>query len=130
MVLAVILVIILSLSIAYYFIKIQPPQTDGDVDVIAIINYGSLGEIPEEYNISIPAGSTALKVFRQIALLDTINYSIGVYIRGVNGYLEDLPSYWSFQYFDINIQDWINSEIGVDKYFVSDGDKIKLQYTG
>lgn len=131
LILSIFLVLILSFSLTYYLIKTKPPSIEGDVTVLAIIHYGSLKAINvEEYNVTVESGSSALKIFSQIATLETTNFSIGIYIRGVNGYLEDLPYYWSFQYFDVNTKTWVYSEIGVDKYFVINGDKIKLQYTG
>lgn len=106
-------------------------QNGDEVIVTAVINYGSLNPSAEEtFNVTIKNGSTALQVFASIADLDLLNYSLGSYIRGVNGYTEQLPDYWAFYYFDFDTQSWSYSAIGVNQYRITDGSKIKLEYTG
>ncbi|MHA1686227.1 MAG: hypothetical protein ACTSYD_07420 [Candidatus Heimdallarchaeaceae archaeon] len=98
--------------------------------VTVIINYDSLRDPPEEiHNLTILDGSTALGCFSQIAQLDLVNYSFGVYIRGVNGYYESLPEhYWAFYYYDFHTFKWVYSNVGVSNYFITHDDKLKLEY--
>lgn len=125
------LLILLSTALAYYIIN-STTTTDNDAIVVsAIINYGSLKEPNyEEFNVTINQGSTALQVFSKIAQLDLVNYTFGVFIQGVNNFTEQDGHYWSFHYYDSTTESWVYSEIGVSSYYVEDGDKIKLEYTG
>ena len=106
-------------------------QTGEEVVVTAVINYGSFKPgIEEEHNVTIQTGSTALQVFTSIAELDLLNYSFGAYIRGVNGYTEQLPNYWGFYYFDFSTKSWAYAAVGVDQYRIEGESSIKLEYSG
>ena len=121
-----------STTLSLYIRNNNISSNNEEITVLAIINYGSLKQDnQEEYNVSISKGSTALQVFIKIAELDLVNYSIGVYVRGVNGYTEQLPNkYWTFYYFNHETLTWIYSEVGVNSFFVDKEDQIKLQYSG
>ncbi|MCG3225798.1 MAG: hypothetical protein H7645_02685 [Candidatus Heimdallarchaeota archaeon] len=123
--------ILLTIGITFYMKYATNVQNGEEVIVTAIIDYGSLKPgAEEEYNVTIQTGHTALQVFTSIAELDLLNYSFGAYIRGVNGYSEQLPNYWGFYYFDFNTRTWAYSAIGVDQYRIEGESKIKLEYTG
>lgn len=120
----------MSTALVIYLKDYGPNSNGGDITVVTIINYGSLKQDNvEEYNVSIPSGSTALYVFSKVVELDLLNYSFGVYIKGVNGYMEQGSSYWAFYYFNHEEQLWIYSELGISNYLVESGERIKLQYT-
>lgn len=129
--LSIILLVVLGCGLGFYIIKQTKPQyVEGNIVITAIIDYGSLRiDNYEEYNVSLSNGSTALQVFMKIADLDIVNYTFGSYIRGVNGYKEQLPNYWAFHYFKQVSQAWYYSEVGVSAYYVQNGGKIKLAYT-
>ena len=130
MILGIFLLVIVASTLTYYLIYTSKPKTDGEVSVTVFINYGTLKEEnQEEYNLTFPESKSALHVFLQIAELDLVNYTFGVYVEGVNGYTEEFPDYWAFYYYDPNTDLWVYSEIGVDHYYIEDGDKIKLEYT-
>ena len=130
-ILGAILIIALTSTLTLYIIKNTNTDDDNIVNVLAIINYGSLREPnTDEFNVTIQKGSSALEVFSKIAQLDLINYSFGVFIQGVNNYTEQDGDYWSFHYYDQITESWVYSEIGVSNYYVEDGDQIKLEYTG
>jgi hypothetical protein len=99
--LSIILLVVLGCGLGFYIVKQTKPQyVGGNIVITAIIDYGSLRiDNYEEHNVTISNGSTALQVFMKIADLDIVNYTFGSYIRGVNGYKEQLPNYWSFHYF-------------------------------
>lgn len=120
----------MSTALVVYLRNYQPNSNGEEITVVTIINYGSLKQDNfEEYNVSITSGSTALQVFSIVAELDLLNYSFGVYIKGVNGYAEQGSNYWSFYYFNHEEQLWVYSELGVSNYLVEQGEKIKLQYS-
>ena len=85
---------------------------------------------PENHIINVTEGRTALTAFSMVAELNTVNHSFGVYIKGVNGYDEILPNYWAFYTYNLELNDWIYSAIGVNHHFLKEGDRIKLEYTG
>ncbi|MHA1304037.1 MAG: hypothetical protein ACTSPI_10090 [Candidatus Heimdallarchaeaceae archaeon] len=122
----------LGVSTYFYFQqKANNNETHDQITCIVIIEYGSLKEYDrEEYNITVPEGSTAYDAFSEVAELDVIKYSFGVYIRAVNGYEEQLPNYWAFYYYSMEDGKWIYSELGVSAYYLSEGEMIKLSYTG
>ncbi|MCG3215187.1 MAG: hypothetical protein KAS63_00575 [Candidatus Heimdallarchaeota archaeon] len=118
-------------TLAFYIKNNRISPNNKEITVLAIINYGTLiPENQEEYSVSISNGSTALEVFAKVADLDLLNYSFGVYIRGVNGYTEQSPHYWAFYYYNHDSQMWVYSEVGVHGYYTVQNDRIKLQYTG
>jgi hypothetical protein len=122
---------LLAVGLTFYLRYVDNNQDGNEVLVTAIINYGSLKLSSEEvYNVTIENGSTALQVFVCIADIELQNYSLGSYIRSVNGYTEQLPNYWAFYYFDFDSQTWAYSAIGVDQFKITNGSKIKLEYTG
>ena len=119
-----------STALVVYLKDYRPSSNGGDITVVAIINYGSLKQDNiEEYNVSIASGSTALQVFSEVVELDLLNYTFGVYIKGVNGYIEQGSNYWAFYYFNQEEQLWVYSELGVSNYLVEPGERIKLQYS-
>jgi hypothetical protein len=123
--------VLLTVGLTFYLRYSANSQNGEEVDVIAIINYGSLKpDAQEEHNITVQIGTTALQIFMSVAELDLLNYTFGVYIRGVNGYTEQLPNYWGFYYFDMDTQSWLYSAVGVDQYRIEGESKIKLEYTG
>ena len=120
----------MSTALVVYLKNYRPNSTGQNITVMTIINYGSLKQDNlEEYNVSIASGSTALQVFSMVAELDLLNYSFGVYIKGVNGYTEQGSNYWAFYYFNHEEQLWVYSELGVSNYLVEPGDRVKLQYS-
>ena len=122
---------VLTVGLTFYLRYVNNNQDGGEILVTALINYGSLKPLSEEeYIVTIQNGSTALQVFTSIADLDLQNFTFGSYIKGVNGYTEQLPNYWGFYYFDFDSQTWKYSPVGVDQYRVINGSKIKLEYTG
>ncbi|UJG40136.1 MAG: DUF4430 domain-containing protein [Candidatus Heimdallarchaeum aukensis] len=116
----------------YYFKFLNiSNQSEQEIQCQVIIEYGTLNNNTiEEYNITIKDGSTAFDAFSEVASLDVVQYPFGVYIRAVNGFEEQPPNYWAFYYFDSENLAWIYSEVGVSNYYLSDGDKVKLSYTG
>jgi len=128
--LAISCIIVLSTGLFFYVKYRTENNNNDDVIVLAIIDYGTLKqENYEEHNVSTTRGNTALQVFNEIAVLNLVNYSFGVYIKGVNGYTEQFPNYWAFYYYNYELQVWSYSEVGVNNYYVEDGDQIKLMYT-
>ncbi|MCK4971799.1 MAG: hypothetical protein KAS52_00625 [Candidatus Heimdallarchaeota archaeon] len=131
LVMGFLLLAIVTSASTYYFIYTSNPSSNGDIGVTVFINYGTLKEDnQEEYNLTLTEGRSALSAFSQVADLELINYTFGVYVVGVNGYKEQFPDYWSFYYHDSSSELWVYSEIGVDNYYLEDGNKIKLEYTG
>ena len=131
LVLGVLLLAIVTSALTYYFIYTSNSSSNGEINVTVLIDYGTLrADNQEEYNLTLTEGKSALYAFLQVANLELVNYTFGVYIAGVNGYLEQFPDYWSFHYYDSSSGLWIYSEIGVDNYSLEDGNKIKLEYTG
>ncbi len=127
---AIILSASMSTALVVYLRNYKPNSNGVDITILTIINYGSLKQNNiEEYNVSIASGSTALQAFSKVAELDLLNYSFGVYIKGVNGYIEQGSNYWAFYYFNNEEQLWVYSEFGVSNFLVESSDKIKLQYT-
>ena len=129
---AVIILAVLSVSLAFYLRDTKPDNGEEEIVVLAIINYGSLKPInnTEEYNVTVTIGSSALYAFSLIADLELTNYSFGSYVKGVNGYVEVLPNYWAFYYYDYQMEEWQYSPYGISNYYLSLNSKIKLQYTG
>lgn len=123
--------ILLGSLIAFISTRHHFNQSDVYHHVTIIINYNNLRYPSEEtYNLTVLDGSTALNCFSRVAELDLVNYSFGVYIRGVNGYYEHLPEhYWAFYYYDFNTSSWVYSNVGVSNYFITHDDKLKLEYT-
>jgi len=120
----------MSTALVVYLKNYRQNSNGEEITVVTIIDYGSLKQDNlEEYNVSVISGSTALQVFSRIAELNLLNYSFGVYIKGVNGYIEQGSNYWAFYYFNHEEQIWVYSEIGVSNYLVEQGEKIKLQYS-
>jgi hypothetical protein len=114
----------------YYKLNLDEGQNE-DINVMVVINYGTLLiENEETHNVTTKNGTSALEVFLEVAILELTNYSLGVYIKGVNGYSEQLPDYWAFYYYDYGLLSWMYSEVGVSNFLVEADDKIKLQYTG
>jgi len=131
LIIGVLLLAIVTSALPYYFIYTSNSSSNGDINVTVFINYGTLKEDnQEEYNLTLTEGKSALYAFSQVANLELINYTFGVYVVGVNGYKEQFPDYWSFYYHDSSSGLWIYSEIGVDNYYLEDGNKVKLEYTG
>ncbi len=131
LIMSVLLLAIMTSGLTYYLIYTSNSSSNGDISVTVFINYGTLKEDnQEEYNVTLPGGKSALSAFSQVANLELVNYTFGVYVVGVNGYEEQFPDYWSFYYHDSSSGLWVYSEIGVDNYYLEDGNKIKLEYTG
>jgi len=129
--LGVIMLAALISGLTIYYKFSSDGQKDEDINVTVIINYGTLLiENEESHNVTTKNGTSALEVFLQVAELELTNYSLGVYIRGVNGYSEQLPDYWAFYYYDYESLAWVYSEVGVNNFYTEAEDKIKLQYTG
>lgn len=127
----VLLLALATSALTYYLIYTSNSSSNSDINVIVFISYGTLKEDnQEEYNLTLTEGKSALYAFSQVANLELINYTFGVYVVGVNGYMEQFPDYWSFYYHDYSSGFWVYSEIGVDNYYLEDGNKIKLEYTG
>lgn len=130
-ILGILSVALLATGFTLYMRYTTDTTNDEDIIVIAIINYGSLNpEAQEEHNVTTQKGSTALQVFANIAELDLLNFSFGVYVKGVNGYTEQSGDYWAFYYFDFDTQSWVYSSFGVGQYKIESESKIKLEYTG
>jgi hypothetical protein len=129
---ALIILTIVSIALAFYLRNVKPSDNDVEIDVLAIIDYGSLKTVnkTEEYNVTITKGSSALLAFSLIADLELTNYSFGSYVKGVNGYREELPDYWAFYHYDLQMGEWLYSPYGISNYYLDVNDKIMLQYTG
>jgi len=127
----VIVIVLISVLGSLYYIKQKNENAPHKIIVIVIINYDGLKQPNEErHNKTLMSGSTALEAFASVAELELVNYSFGVYIKGVNGYEEQLPAcYWAFYYYDHQKGEWIYSEVGVSNYYLKNNDWIKLQYT-
>ncbi|RLG14482.1 hypothetical protein DRN69_04190 [Candidatus Pacearchaeota archaeon] len=118
-------------SIYYFKFLNVSNQSEQEIQCQITIEYGTLNNYTiENYTISIKEGSSAFDAFSEVASLDVIQYPFGVYIRAVNGFEEQAPNYWAFYYFNSKNLSWTYSEVGVSNYYLSDGDKIKLSYTG
>lgn len=127
---AILSIVLLSIGLFYYVKFGTKNNNNDDIIVLAIIDYGTLKQDNyEEHNVSVSRGNSALQVFNKIATLDLVNYTFGVYVKGVNGYTEQFPNYWAFYYYNTDFQMWSYSEVGVSNYYVDNGDQIKLMYT-
>jgi len=126
-----ILSVILLITGLFFYVKYGTEINNNDnIMVLAIIDYGTLKlDNYEDHNVSTTKGNSALQVFNKIATLSLVNYSFGVYVKGVNGYTEQFPNYWAFYYYNHEHQVWSYSEVGISNYYVEDGDRIKLMYT-
>ncbi len=130
LVIGVLLLTIVTSALTYYFIYTSNDSSNNDINVTVFINYGTLKEVnQEEHHLNLTEGKSALYAFSQVANLELVNYTFGVYVVGVNGYMEQFPDYWSFYYYDSSSELWVYSEIGVDNYCLEDGNRIKLEYT-
>jgi len=129
---AIIILTTLSVALTFYLRNVKPGENDGEIVVLTIINYGSLKPInnSEEYNVTVQQGSSALSAFSLVADLDLTNYSFGSYVKGVNGYSEELPNYWAFYHYNLQTDEWQYSPYGISNYYLDANSKIKLQYTG
>ena len=116
---------------ALYFAKMTTDNGSKNLLITVIINYNFLKEEHNEdnYTLSLPDGSTAFDAFSAVANLTVVTYPFGVYIKGVNGYMEHLPyHYWAFYYYDHSSHNWVYSEVGVSNYYLRNDDYVKLQY--
>ena len=129
---AIFLIIILSAILSIYIHNQIINETDKEIEILVIIDFGSLKESEkhEEHYVSVTEGTSALEAFNLVAELSVLNYPFGAYIKGVNGYLEELPNFWAFYYYEQNLEEWIYSSVGVSHFYLHEGDRIKLQYTG
>lgn len=129
---AIIILTIISVALTFYLINLKPSETDDEIVVLTIINYGSLKPInsTEEYNVTVTKGSSALSAFSLVADLELTSYLFGIYVKGVNGYNEELPNYWAFYYYNLQTDEWQYSPSGISNYYLDVNSKIKLQYTG
>ena len=131
LVIGVLILAIVGSALTYYFNYTSNNSSNNDINVTVFINYGTLKEVnQEEHNLNLTEGKPALYAFSQVANLELVNYTFGVYVVGVNGYMEQFPDYWSFYYYDSSSELWVYSEMGVDNYYLEDGNRIKLEYTG
>lgn len=131
LILALIILITLSVALSFYVKNLRPEETDDETTVIVIFDYGSLKNPNyEEHNVTVHVGSSALVAFSKVADLQLTNYTFGSYVKGVNGYLEELPNYWAFYYEDPFTDGWQFSPYGISNYYLGVNSKIKLQYTG
>ncbi|MCE7741674.1 MAG: DUF4430 domain-containing protein [Candidatus Heimdallarchaeota archaeon] len=132
LILAIILIVSLSLLLSFYIQFQKVNESDKEIEIQVVIHFGSLkiDANPEEYNINVTEGSSALEAFALVVELTLENHSFGAYIVGVNGYLEELPDYWRFYYYDYDQENWVISPVGVSHYYLQEGDKIKLHYSG
>ncbi|MHA1199183.1 MAG: hypothetical protein ACTSQF_07520 [Candidatus Heimdallarchaeaceae archaeon] len=132
LILAVILIVSLSLLLSFYIKFQNVNESDKQIEILVVIHFGSLKteDNPEEYNINVTEGSSALEAFALVVELTLENHSFGVYIEGVEGYIEELPDYWRFYYYDYDQENWVVSPVGVSHYYMQEGEKIKLHYSG
>lgn len=122
--------IIVSSLVAFIILRNHKGVPSNIFSVTLIINYDNL-RAPEEdiFYLNVSDGTSALVAFSRVAELDIVNYSFGCYVRGVNGYYEDLPDhYWAFYYFDFASLSWVYSNLGLSNYFITHEDMLKLQY--
>jgi len=131
-VLALLLIVFLSVILSFHISNIVRNQSDKEVEILVIIDFGALKETDNylEYYVNVTEGSSAFDAFTLVANLTITNYPFGVYIRGVNGYMEELPNFWIFYYYDLELKEWVYSAVGVSHYYLYEGYKIKLQYNG
>ncbi|MBY8999421.1 MAG: hypothetical protein KGD64_00740 [Candidatus Heimdallarchaeota archaeon] len=131
LIMGIVLLTLVISALTFYFIYTSNIPTNDNINVTVIINYGSLKQVnQEEHNLTVTKGSSALQAFTNVVTLDLVNYTFGIYIVGVNGYPEQSPDYWAFYYFDHSLVEWVYAEVGVDNYYLDDGNMIKLEYTG
>ena len=129
---AVLLIVLLSVGLSFYIQNRMIAESDTEVQILVVIDFGTLKETENhvEYYINITEGSSALKAFSLVAELTVENFPLGAYIQGVNGYLEEGGDFWFFYYFDTGLEEWVYSSVGVSHYYLYEGDRIKLQYSG
>lgn len=126
-----IILVLATMALVIYFEHQKMPEITGELAHVSIvIDYGKL-KIPQEevYNITVKSGTTAYDAFNEVVDLQTKNYSFGMFIEGVNGYVATPPDYWAFYYRQYCDETWIYAEIGVTTYKIKDGDMLKLAYT-
>ncbi len=129
---AVLLIVLLSVGLFLYIQNRMVIESDKEVEILAVINFGTLKatENLEEHYINVTEGSSALEAFSLVAELTIVNFPFGAYIQGVDGYLEEGADFWFFYYYDNGLEEWVYSSVGVSHYYLHEGDRIKLQYSG
>ena len=130
--LAIILIISLSVALSFYIRSRKNITGDSEVEVQVIIDFGTLKSTNNhvEQYVNVTEGTSALDVFSLIAELTVVNYPFGAYVKGVDGYMESLPDFWGFYYYNYDNKEWAYSAVGVSNYYVEAGDRIKLHYSG
>jgi hypothetical protein len=132
MIIGFIVIILLSVSLSFYIQNQLKNESDAEIEVLIVIDFGTLNpsENYTEQYVNVTEGTSALEAFSLVANLTVTNYPFGAYIKGVDGYMESLPDFWIFYYYDIELDDWMYSSVGVSHYYLQEWDKIKLQYSG
>ncbi len=116
--------------VIYFEYQKMPEITDDPFNITIVLDYGKLKTPQEEfYNITVKSGTSAYDAFNEVVDLQTKNYSFGIFIEGVNGYVANPPDYWAFYYRQYCDETWIYAETGVSTYKIKDGDMLKLAYT-
>ena len=130
--LALSLIVLLSIFLSVYIRNQKIDQSDKEVEVLIVIDFGSLKAFDNhtEQYVNVTEVTSALDAFALVANLTTTNYPFGAYITGVDGYVENLPDFWGFYYYEFEIEGWMYSSVGVSHYYLQEGDRIKLQYSG
>ncbi len=128
----VLLIALLSVSLSFYIINQSKNESDKEIEILVVIDFGTLKEFDNhtQQYVNVTEGTAAIDAFSLVANLTIIPYPFGAYIKGVDGYMENLPDFWEFYYYDLEIEDWFYSYVGVSHFYLQEGDRIKLQYSG
>lgn len=131
-IIGIIVLILLSVTLSFYIYNQSANENGKEVEVLVVIDFGSLktsDNYTEKY-VNVTEGISALDTFSLVVNLTVTYYPFGAYIKGVDGYLENLPDFWMFYYYELELEEWMYSSVGVSNYFLEEGDRIKLQYSG
>ena len=130
--LAILLITFLGVILSFYIRDKNREVVNIEVEILVVIDFGTLKPYDNynEYYVNVTEGTAAIDAFEVVANLTVTNYPFGAYIKGVDGYMEDLPDFWMFYYYDLELVDWMYSSVGVSHYYLYEGYKIKLQYSG
>ena len=131
-VLGSLLLTVLGVSLFFYIYKPQVFESDNEIEVLVVIDFGALTSVDdyiEEYVI-VTEGQSAYYAFSLVAEL-TVSYHPlmdGVFVEGVNGFMQSGDNYWFFYYYNADKDLWDRASKGVSHYFLYEGDRIKLAY--
>ena len=133
-VLGLLLLAVLSTSLSFYIYNSTKTETDKEVEILVVIDFGTLTSADDyivQY-VNVTEGKSAYYAFSLVVEL-TVRYDPligGVFVEGVNGYMQSGDDYWYFYYYDIEQEKWSPAPVGVSHYYLYEGDRIKLAYSG